>query len=325
MLSLSWTERHRPSRLVDVHGNEEIIKALQSYKSMSELPNTILHGPPGSGKTSSILAMAKGFFGESNMATRVLELNAGDVRGVQTIRHQILCFTRCSSVTERATNGIKLIILDEADGLTDRAQCALRHLIESSKGARFCLCCNYVSKLSIGLRSRCTQFRFSGVGKVHLGRTVQTVADKEGLKVSRDAISAVVDVCAGDARQAINLLQSLSLSDVNLQDTREHVHAVYISCGLPSPVEICAIFDALLTQSFSVGHDVLSCVTEKQFSLVQILRPLVGKIISCAGELLESERVGGMLSVLADVERSLSEGGSEQLAVGATVSAFHLA
>lgn len=320
---VSWTERHRPTRLEDVRGNAEVVTALQSYKTMEDLPNMILHGPPGSGKTSCILAMAKSFFEGSNISTMALELNAGDARGMDTMRDQIHYFTKCSSDTERSNGGVKLIILDEADGLTCCAQRALRYLIETSGGrARFCLCCNYISKLSTGLRSRCTSFSFSGVGKVQLARTLQTVAHKEGLEISKDGLNAVIDVSSGDARQAINILQALRLGDTVKFTTRDD-QAVYKSCGLPSPSEISAIFYGLLDQSFSVGYETLrSFVSQKQLSVVQIIPPLVERIISC-DRTMAACRLGGILSNLAEVERCLSEGGSEAIAIGATVGAFH--
>ncbi|CAM9262875.1 unnamed protein product [Hapterophycus canaliculatus] len=258
---VSWTEKHRPTSLAGVSGNDEVIKALQSYKTIESLPNMILHGPPGSGKTTSILAIANSFYEGGNLATMTLELNAGDARGIDTIRDQIHHFTQCSSVTEQATKAVKLIILDEADGLTGCAQRALRHLIETSGDrARFCLCCNYISKLSTGLRSRCTSFSFSGVGKAQLARTLKTVAQKERLEISKEVLGAIIDICEGDAREAINLLQSLSLGHTTTSTTTRDDHAVYKSCGLPPPFEINVLFRALLDQSFSDGYDTLHCI-----------------------------------------------------------------
>ncbi|CAN0346667.1 unnamed protein product [Ectocarpus sp. 6 AP-2014] len=250
---VSWTEKYRPSRLQDVRGNYHVIRALQSFKSMEATPNMILHGPPGSGKTSSILSLAKSFFGGTNTSTMILELNAGDSRSIETIRDQIYFFTRCSSVTDRSSKALKLIVLDEADGLTSCAQRALRHLIETTGGrARFCLCCNYISRLSSGLRSRCTSFCFSGIGTVQLLRTLREVAQKEHLEISEDGLGAVVHICTGDARQGINLLQSLSLGGATNLDERDD-QAVYATCGLPSPSQTSEIFKVLLHQSFSTG------------------------------------------------------------------------
>lgn len=322
---LPWTELHRPTSLVDVCGNEDVIKALRSFKSVAAVPHLILHGPPGSGKTSSILAMAREFFGTNEMSSMVLELNAGDVRGVDTMRNQIQYFTNCSSVTESATATrvpiTKLVVLDEADSLTHHAQCALRHLLEQPGGrARYCLCCNYIDRLCSGIRSRCTSFRFSGVGKLQLGLTLRGIVEREGLEVSKQSLVDIVDICSGDARQAINLLQSLCLSGA-----ASHVQQVYQSCGLPSPSEISTIFDALLNQGFSAGHHSLSYfVTNRQLSVSQIIPPLVEKIVGCSEGTIGTEKMGQIITVLAEVERCLSEGGGESIALGAVVSAFHL-
>lgn len=324
---LPWSERYRPTSLADVGGNTDIVTALLSFKSISAIPHLILHGPPGSGKTSSVLAMARSFFGEGSFSTMVLELNAGDARGVETMRNQIQFFTRCSSVSDTTSSAIKMVILDEADSLSHRSQCALRHLIETSSGrARFCLCCNYVNKLSSGLRSRCTSFRFSALSKVHLYRTIRSVARKEGMEISTRGLDAVVDVCAGDARQAINLLQSLSLGGHDHDETTiDHAQRVYRSCGMASPSEIDTIFDALLRESFSVAVKSLTFfVNEKQFSLSQIITPLVERVIESSDSSIGVHRLGGILQRLACVERCLNRGGAETLAIGAVVGAFHL-
>lgn len=311
--TLPWVERHRPIKLVDVHGSDGVISALRSYKSLAEMPHLLLHGPPGSGKTSSILAIAKQFFGGSDVSSMVLELNASDVRGVDTMRNQIQYFTRCSSVT--STTAIKLVILDEADSLTDYSQCALRQLIErSTDRVRFCLCCSFVNKLSTGIRSRCTSMRFSGIAKPQLRRTLQNVCVKEGLKISSQSLDAVVDVCRGDARQAINLLQSFSLGTLSRWDDG---CLVYKSCGLPPPSDVKIIFDSLLYERFSVAYETLSrLVSEKQYSLVQVIELLVESIVVCDDNIMGGDRMGTILAELANIECCLSEGGTEFLAIG---------
>ena len=321
----SWTEKYRPTVLSDVRGNDQVMKALQSFKTVNDMPNMILHGPPGSGKTSSVLAMARSFFDKNTMATMVLELNAGDARGIDTIRDEIHYFTQCSSVADKATKAVKLIILDEADALTGCAQRALRHLLESSgHRARYCLCCNYITKLSSGLRSRCTSFSFSGVGKTQLAITLKTLAQKEQLDISVDGLNAIVDICSGDARKAINLLQSFSLGHPTSSTVTQNGQAVYDSCGLPSPSEIRVLIEALLGQSLPDGYDALhSFVSHKQIALGQIISPLVECIIENNMCVTTADRTGSVLSNLAGVERFLSKGGSECVAIGAVVGAFH--
>lgn len=168
-------------------------------------------------------------------------------------------------------------------------------------------------------------FRFSGLSKVHLYRTIRSVARREGMEISTGGLDAVVDVCSGDARQAINLLQSLSLGGHDHDETMiDHAQRVYHSCGLASPSEIDTIFDALLRERFSVAVESLTFfVYEKQFSLSQIIT-LVERVIECSDTSIGVDRVGGILKKLAGVERCLNRGGAEALAIGAVVGAFHL-
>ena len=204
-MGVPWVERYRPERLVDVNGNEDVIRALRSYSSIESMPHLLFHGPPGSGKTSSILAIAKQFYGAGVFSSMVLELNASDVRGVDTMRNDINNFINCRSITDAPGNGsnTKLVILDEADSLTHFSQCALRHIIErSTNRARFCLCCNYSTKLSPGIKSRCTTFKFSAISQLQLRDTLQNVLERENMKLSERNLDSVIDICRGDARRA---------------------------------------------------------------------------------------------------------------------------
>ena len=113
----------------------------------------MFYGPPGTGKTSTILACARKLYGK-NFKAMVLELNASDDRGIAVVRNQITSFAGTRKLFD---SGVKLIILDEADALTKDAQAALRRVIEKfSKTTRFCLICNYVSKIIPAIQSRCT-------------------------------------------------------------------------------------------------------------------------------------------------------------------------
>ncbi|KAF8822981.1 putative replication factor C, subunit 5, partial [Cardiosporidium cionae] len=161
------------------------------YIQKNQLPHLLFHGPPGTGKTSTILALAKILYGIKSKAF-VLELNASDDRGISTVREQIKTFSeakssfgfsdlvaeplRSSSDPSLPLNGnsasisphisTKLIILDEADQMTSSAQNALRRIMEQySKNVRFCLICNSVNKINPAIKSRCTGFRFAPLGK----------------------------------------------------------------------------------------------------------------------------------------------------------------
>jgi replication factor C subunit 2/4 len=163
--SIPWVEKYRPDKVDDVAHQDEVISTLKTSIKEGSLPHLMFHGPPGTGKTTTILAVARALYGPELYKQRILELNASDERGIQVIREKVKTFAQ-GAVGERKTAGypcprFKIIILDEADTMTPDAQSALRRIMELySKVTRFCLICNYVTRIIEPLASRCAKFRF---------------------------------------------------------------------------------------------------------------------------------------------------------------------
>ena len=156
------------------------------------LPHLLLYGPPGTGKTSTIVAAAKRMYGASKYSSMTLELNASDARGINVVRNEIKEF---AGTQQLFSKGVKLIILDEADAMTSDAQFALRRVIEKyTKNARFCLICNYVSKIIPALQSRCTRFRFAPLHPQQIQGRLEEVAkaeaaqDEDALRTRRNQV-----------------------------------------------------------------------------------------------------------------------------------------
>ena len=142
--TLPWTERYRPKYLDDIAAQENIIDTLRQLIDANKLPHLLFYGPPGTGKTSTILCLARKMFGEKTKSM-VLELNASDARGIDVVRNEIQNF---AATRKLFSTGAKLAILDECDNMTKDAQMALRRIIEKySSNTRFCLICNYASKV----------------------------------------------------------------------------------------------------------------------------------------------------------------------------------
>lgn len=176
------------------------------------MPNLLLYGPPGTGKTSTILAAARQLFGDL-FKDRVLELNASDDRGINVIRTKVKSFAQLTASNTRPDGKpcppFKIIILDEADAMTHAAQAALRRTMEMhTKTTRFCLICNYVSKIIQPITSRCTKFRFKPLKEEMVINRLKLISDTESIKVDADALKAIVGVSGGDMRRAITTLQS---------------------------------------------------------------------------------------------------------------------
>ena len=185
----------------------------------------LFYGPPGTGKTSTILALSRELFGPDHFRDRVLELNASDERGIAIVREKIKGFAR---QTPRATGTVaqsdgkmypcppyKIIILDEADSMTQDAQGALRRIMETyARITRFCLVCNYVTRIIEPLTSRCSKFRFKPLDTSSTSARLRHIAQVEDVWLGDDGedevIDALVRTSGGDLRRAITYLQSCS-------------------------------------------------------------------------------------------------------------------
>ncbi|KAL8739912.1 MAG: hypothetical protein Q9190_007329 [Brigantiaea leucoxantha] len=176
----------------------------------------LFYGPPGTGKTSTILALAKELYGPEMFKSRVLELNASDERGISIVREKVKDFARMQLSNPPAHYSerypcppYKIIILDEADSMTQDAQSALRRTMETySKITRFCLICNYVTRIIDPLASRCSKFRFKALDQGNAKKRLEEIAEIENVKVEPGVIDTLIRCSEGDLRKAITFLQS---------------------------------------------------------------------------------------------------------------------
>jgi len=207
-----WVDKYRPKVLNDVAHQQEAIDSIRQAISSGNLNHMLFYGPPGTGKTSTILAAANELYGPLRKR-RVLELNASDERGISVVRNKIKQFAK-SAVGTKKIEGYpcppyKLIILDECDSMTSAAQNALRRTMEEySMTTRFCLICNYVTKIIPPVASRCAKFRFRSLPFKAMTGKLKEICTAEELDVSEETCNALIEVSKGDMRKCINLLQS---------------------------------------------------------------------------------------------------------------------
>lgn len=176
----------------------------------------LFYGPPGTGKTSTILALAKELYGPEMFRTRVLELNASDERGISIVREKVKDFARMQLSNppphykdRYPCPPYKIVILDEADSMTQDAQSALRRTMETySKITRFCLICNYVTRIIDPLASRCSKFRFKPLDQGNAKKRLEDIAENENVKLEAGAVDTLIKCGEGDLRKAITFLQS---------------------------------------------------------------------------------------------------------------------
>ncbi|QEL61778.1 hypothetical protein CJJ09_003934 [Candidozyma auris] len=226
-----WVEKYRPKKLDDVASQGHAVKVLKKTLESANLPHMLFYGPPGTGKTSTVLALAKQLYGPKLYKSRVLELNASDERGISIVRQKIKNFARLTvsnpspeDLRDYPCPPYKIIILDEADSMTNDAQSALRRTMENySSVTRFCLICNYITRIIDPLASRCSKFRFRALDSENALQRLQYIVNEENVPLEGDSVlEEIIKVSGGDLRKAITYLQSAARLSTSM-DSKEAV------------------------------------------------------------------------------------------------------
>jgi len=201
-----WVEKYRPSSFNDIVFdplNKKILKNIIEHKNF---PNLLFYGPPGTGKTTSIINLINAYQESLNSKNLMIHLNASDERGIDIIRNQINSFVTSKSLFN---DGIKFVILDEVDYMTKNAQIALKYLLQNYKSnVRFCLICNYISRIDEALQNEFLKLRFNQLPENEILMFLKKINDYEKLEYNDDVLLSIQKIFNSDIRSMINYMQS---------------------------------------------------------------------------------------------------------------------
>uniref|UniRef100_A0A6C0IFT6 AAA+ ATPase domain-containing protein n=1 Tax=viral metagenome TaxID=1070528 RepID=A0A6C0IFT6_9ZZZZ len=208
MSKIPWTEAYRPTEFDEIVLDPLNKQILKNIIETSYFPNVLFYGPPGTGKTTTIINLINSYQAKVGIRNKdlIIHLNASDERGIDIIRNQISFFVNSKPLFH---GGMKFVILDEVDYMTKNAQQALKYLLQNySSSVRFCLICNYISKIDEGLQNEFMRLRFNQLPKYDIIRFLRNISTTEKLMISEKSLELIQKLYKSDIRSMINFMQS---------------------------------------------------------------------------------------------------------------------
>ncbi|KAI7867200.1 replication factor C subunit 2 [Spinellus fusiger] len=309
-----WVEKYRPHSMNDIVSQEQVVGVLKKTLGSNNLPHLLFYGPPGTGKTSTILALAQELYGPTMIKSRVLELNASDERGISAVRDRIKNFSR--SAVSSASNGypcppFKILILDEADMMTKDAQFALRRIMETySKTTRFCIICNYISRIIEPITSRCAKFRFKDLPVNHVKERIDSISKAENVLLGDGTLDALVNASRGDLRKAITFLQSGS--NIHLQNPITP-NTVYEMAGIIPEDIFRSLVHAWQSMDINDVTIAVQSIVNNGSSVESVISQIMDEILK--SETLDTIKKSKISQVLGEVDFRLAQGADEHIQI----------
>lgn len=296
-----WTEKYRPKDFSEIKGQDDIVRKIEAFVKQKNMPHLLFVGPPGTGKTSLSLVIARQLFGDS-WHQNFLELNASDERGIDVVRVKVKDFARTRAIGDVP---FKIIYLDECDALTREAQQALRRTMENyTQTCRFILSANYSSKIIDPIQSRCAVFRFKPLDKQDIFKIIDKIAKEESIKIEQSAEEALFKIAEGDCRRVANILQSCAAISNNITED-----LVFSLASMAKPKEVRRILELALDGRFVESrNELLNTMLTYGLSGLDVIKQIQKEALALE---LDNRKKMEVIERCGEAEFRMSEGSDE--------------
>ncbi|MBE5728490.1 replication factor C small subunit [Candidatus Parvarchaeota archaeon] len=293
-----WIEKYRPNTFNDVLGQKDTIEKLKAMAKAGEVQHMILSGPPGVGKTTSAIVLAKTIFSDQ-WSHNFIELNASDDRKLSVIQGKVKEFARSKPIDAP----FKMILFDEADSLTQEAQQALRRMMEEYSGTcRFIFSVNYQNNIIEPIQSRCAIFRFRSLSEEDVYEFIDKIAEKESLEIDDEAKKALFFVSKGDLRALTNLMQSLSTVSKEIE-----AEVVYKSSGTVNVEQLKKAVELALSGRYLESKVIISSFIDQGVGPKELISEIF-ELITSSNVKVDEKMKGYIVEKLAESEYRIVEG-----------------
>ncbi len=307
--TLPWVEKYRPHTFDDIVSQNIAINNLKEFVRSGDMPHMIFAGPPGTGKTSTALIIAKELVREEDFYRSVLELNASDTVRMKFVRSILKSFVNQNLIKD---GSLKIVILDEADNIPTQVQQALRRIIEkASANVKFILMCNYINRIIDPIISRCAVFRFVSLSKKTIIERLKFIAEQEKLSIPANKAEVFFDtlffISAGDLRKAINTLQmSVALEMLKNLDINEVLKVSGFVEESTMEKLIQAFQEKNFTRTKEILHGIESFDSRNFIRQISSILPRIN---------IEPRNKSIVYSYMGDIDYKISQGADDQIQI----------
>ena len=312
MNDLPLVEKYRPQKLDDIIGNTNQIIFFKKFIESGNIPNLLLNGDPGGGKTSAVIALAKEYLGDL-YADYCMDLNASDERGIDVVRSKIKIFSQRKS----CCNKYKIIILDESDNMTNPAQLALKRIMDQYEDTtRFFFTCNSIENIISSIQSKCKIMYFGRIEQKDIICRLDEICKSEGLHIQKEALLGIIELSSNkmDVREMLNKIELIIANYGEEQITKQQI---YYLCDKPSPIIIREFIEEFLNRNLRQCITLIQKLKDDGYQSSDICITLNNEIINsqCFDEMQKRR----LMMIIGEYNLLFLEGNDSYLMIGGMI------